>query len=256
MQLATPHEPARKPRALAVALATATADIEAAQRLRFRVFAEEMGARIRCRTPGRDEDMFDPWCEHLIVRDTANYEVVGTYRLLTAERAKRIGTFCAEAHFDLTRLSAYKPRIVEIGRACIHPDYRTGATIMLLWQGIARFMRERQSSYLIGCASISMSDGGANAARIFRHVAPRHLAPVEYQVRPRNVLIARDAREFAQETQAPRVPALLKGYLRIGAWVGGEPSWDPDFNTADLFLFMPLSRVVNAYARRYLGEAA
>jgi putative hemolysin len=256
MQLATSHEPARRPRALQAGLATAAADVEAAQRLRFRVFADEMGARIRGRAPGRDADMFDPWCEHLIVRDTASDEVVGTCRILTAERAKRIGTFCSETHFDLTRLAAYKPHTVEIGRACIHPDYRNGTTIALLWRGVATFMRERGFGSLIGCAPISMSDGGAHAVRVYRHLAPRHLAPIEHQVRPRHVLIERDGPGEAVDGPAPRVPTLLRRYLRLGAWIGGEPSWDPDFNTADLFLFMPLPRVVTACAQLALAEAA
>jgi putative hemolysin len=256
MKLAALHEPPGAPRRLTVELATATADIEAAQRLRFRVFAGEMGARIRCRTPNRDEDIFDPWCDHLIVRDPGRGGVVGTFRILTAERARRIGTYCTESHFDLTRLAAHRPRLIEIGRACIHPDYRNGATMILMWQGIARFLQGRGAGYLIGSASITMNDGGAGAIRVYRHVAPQHLAPIEYRVRPRHVLIDHDAAPIIDESPAPDVSPLLKGCLRIGAWIGGEPSWDPDLNTADLFLLLPLARVHAMSARRFLERAA
>ncbi len=252
------HETSRREqRGLSIELATNSTDIEAAQRLRYRVFNGEMGARVTGRTAGRDEDIFDPWCEHLVVRDQATEEVVGTYRMLTSDRAKRVGAFYSEGHFDLTRLAHLKPGMVEIGRACIHPDYRTGATIMLLWQGIARFMSEHGAEYLIGCASIAMDDGGANAVSVYEHAAARHLAPIEYRVRPRNPLMERStAATLLTAGAAPVMPPLLKGYLRVGAWIGGEPGWDPDFNTADLFLFMPIARVEARYARHYLRAAA
>jgi putative hemolysin len=257
MLLAMPHE-VRSPsgRHLAVEFATSPVDIDAAKRLRYQVFADEMGARIRGRTPGRDEDPFDPWCEHLVVRDRHTTEIVGTYRILTADRAQRLGTFYADTEFDLTRLKRLRPAMVEIGRACIHRDYRSGAAIMLLWSGIVRFMRERGFTCAIGCASVSMADGGANAVRVYDHVASRHLAPIEYRVFPRQVLTLRDDVDPSQDVSAPDVPPLLKGYLRLGAWIGGEPAWDPDFNTADLFLMLPLARIEARYARHYLREAA
>ncbi len=127
---------------------------------------------------------------------------------------------------------------------------------MLLWQGILRFMRERGYGYLIGCASIGMGDGGANAVRIYELTAPRHLAPIEYRVRPRNVLLTPDQVAPLAAGQLPVLPPLLEGYLRVGAWIGGEPAWDPEFDTADLFLFMPLVRVEARYARHYLRAAA
>lgn len=254
---ASHHVGSPRKRGLSIGLAASSADIEAAQRLRYRVFNGELGARVTGRAPGRDEDIFDPWCEHLIVRDHDADRIVGTYRILTAERAKRVGAFYSEGHFDLTRLARLKPGMAEIGRACIHPDYRTGATIMLLWQGIARFMRERGCDYLIGCASIGMGDGGANAVSVYEHAAAHHLAPVEYRVRPRNPLMPREAATTLRaNAAAPILPPLPKGYLRVGAWIGGEPGWDPDFNTADLFLFMPIDRVEARYARHYLKAAA
>jgi putative hemolysin len=243
------------PRPLAVGLATAASDIDAAQRLRYRVFVDEMGARFTGREPGRDEDLFDAWCEHLVVRDCGSGEVVATYRILTAERARRLGTFYAEEEFDLTRLALLRPRMVEIGRACVDARYRKGPALMLLWQGIAQFMRQHRYDTLIGCASVSLKDGGANALAVYQHCAPRHLAPIEYRVFPRHPLAARDEPAGAVDAAPTNLPPLLRGYLRFGAWIGGEPAWDPDFNTADLFVLLPLSRVETRYARHYLRAA-
>lgn len=251
----SPAAVARSHRQLKVELALSTSDVRAAQRLRYRVFAEEMGAHVTGREPGLDEDFFDPWCEHLIVRDCSTGGVVGTYRILTADRARQLGAFYAETEFDLTRLFLLRSRMVEIGRACVDARYRSGPAIMLLWQGLAQFMRERRFEYLIGCASVSMQDGGINAQQVFQQVQQRHLAPIEYRVFPRHRLSPRDEQVPPAGNEPVRIPSLLKGYLRFGAWIGGEPAWDPDFNTADLFVFLPLARVEARYARHYLGPS-
>jgi len=140
----TVRESAGGPRhRLQVALATSTSDIHAAQRLRHRVFGEEMGATLSSRAPGRDEDIFDAWCEHLIVRDCNSGNVVGTYRLLTAERARRLGTFYADGEFDLTRLSHLKPRMVEIGRDGMDTARPPG---MKGWEMDERALQDRTAS--------------------------------------------------------------------------------------------------------------
>ena len=224
---------------LSLELAAGPADIAAAQRLRYRVFVEEMGAGATVHSPGREHDYYDPWCEHLIVRDRASHEVVATYRLLTADNARRIGAFCAEREFDLTRLGHLRRQLIEVGRACIDPAYRSGAAAVLLWSGATKLARERGASHLIGCASITMRDRGAHAAATYRQLVRRYLAPVEYRVFPRSKLAAL-ANPLA--STAP-VPSMIKSCLRLGAWIGGEPAWDPDFNTADLLVFLPIARV-------------
>ena len=239
----------REPR-LSLGFAISTDDVVAAQRLRHRVFVDELGASPTAHSPGREHDMFDPWCEHLVVRDRSCGSVVGTYRMLTAERALRLGTFCAEREFDLTRLGPLRPQLAEVGRACVDPAYRTGATLVLLWSGIARLARERGATHLIGCASISMADGGTHAAAVYRHLAPRHLAPVEYRVFPRSPLAALEQPTTATST----IPPLINGYLQLGAWIGGEPAWDPEFNTADLLMILPLARLATRYARHFRQE--
>ena len=235
--------------ALTVSFARSTVEVLEAQRLRYRVFAEEMGARVPGAAMGIDCDFYDAHCEHLLVRDTGSGEVVGTYRLLPGLKAREIGSFYADGEFDLTRIRHLRDATVEIGRSCVHPDYRTGATIAMLWSGLAAFAARQGYRYLIGCASLSMADGGCSAASIYRRLARHHLSSVEYRVFPRYELpLAALNRDV---DAAP--PALVKGYLRIGARICGAPAWDPDFNTADLMLLLPLSQMSRRYARHFLG---
>ncbi|MDR1995743.1 GNAT family N-acyltransferase [Azonexus sp.] len=236
---------------LVVGLARGTGEILEAQRLRHRVFAGELGARLPSRTPGVDHDIYDPFCEHLLVRDTRSGEVVGTYRILAPEDAVQTGYY-AENEFDLTRLQHLRPRLVEIGRSCVHPDYRNGPTIMLLWSGLAEYMTRHGYDYLMGCASISMADGGHAAASLYNRLAAGHLGPQEYRVFPRCPLPL----AALQQDRPAAVPPLIKGYLRAGAWICGEPAWDPDFNTADLPILLPMARVAGRYAKHYLGQTA
>lgn len=237
---------AKRP-SLAVGFARSQSDILEAQRLRYRVFAGEMGANLPSRTPGVDHDVFDPYCDHLVVRDTQSGEVVGTYRILSPENARQVGYY-SENEFDLTRLQHLRSRLVEIGRSCVHPDYRTGATITLLWSGLAQYMTERGYDYLMGCASISMADGGHAAASLYNRLAEEHLGPLEYRVFPRCPLPL----AALQQDRPAETPPLIKGYLRAGAWICGEPAWDPDFNTADLPILLPMAKVSNRYAKHYL----
>ncbi len=234
---------------LQVALAATESEILEAQKLRWRVFADELGARLPSRTPGVDRDFYDPWCDHLIVRDEVNGRIVGTYRILPPQAARQVGSYYSENEFDLTRFNLLRPRIVEVGRSCIDPDYRTGATIALLWSGLARYMRQNGHEYLMGCASIGMADGGHNAVGIYQAL-DAHLAPPEYRVFPRHPLPL----DRIAAAQNPEVPPLIKGYLRAGAWICGEPAWDPDFNTADLLLLLPMSRVDSRYSKHFVAR--
>lgn len=242
------HRPEKK--SLSVGLARSQSEILEAQRLRHRIFAGEMGAKLPSRTPGVDHDIYDPYCEHLLVRDTQSGEVVGTYRILSPENARQIGYY-SENEFDLTRLQHLRTRLVEIGRSCVHPDYRSGAAITLLWSGLAQYMTEQGYDYLMGCASISMADGGHMAASLYKRLAVDHLGPQEYRVFPRCPL----PMAALQQDRPAETPPLIKGYLRAGAWICGEPAWDPDFNTADLPILMPMAKVSSRYAKHYLGQA-
>ncbi len=235
--------------ALSVGLAQSEREILEAQKLRYRIFAGELGAKLPTRTPGIDQDIYDPYCDHLVVRDENTAEVVGTYRILSPENARRIGGYYSENEFDLTRLQHLRPRLVEIGRSCVHADYRSGATITLLWAGLAKYMQDHGHEYLIGCASISMADGGHAAASLYNRLEA-HMSPLEYRVFPRCPLPLAALRN----DQPAEMPPLIKGYLRAGAYVCGDPAWDPDFNTADLPILMPMSRVNGRYARHFMGK--
>ncbi|MCE9638544.1 MAG: GNAT family N-acetyltransferase [Betaproteobacteria bacterium] len=241
--------PQTQPRkALAVTLARGVQEVVEAQRLRYKVFAEEMGARIPGREQGIDSDFYDAHCEHLLVRDTDTQQVVGTYRILNGAKARRIGGFYADEEFDLTRLNHLRDSTVEIGRSCVHRDYRGGTTIALLWAGLANYMTHHGYRYLIGCASIGMADGGHAAASIYHRLQATHLAPVEYRVFPRCDL---PLAAYGEDV-ACTLPPLIKGYVRVGAYICGAPAWDPDFNTADLLMMLPMARIQARYARHFL----
>jgi putative hemolysin len=240
------HKPHSK---LTLSMARTRAEIEEAQHLRYKVFAEEMGARLNGGAEGIDRDIFDRYCEHLLVRDNDSNKVIGTYRILSPEQAGNIGSYYSETEFDLTRLLHLRSQMVEVGRSCVHYDYRDGATITQLWSGLADYMRKHGHEYLIGCASISMSDGGHYAASVYNKVHRLHAAPPEYRVFPRCPLPL----DALNQTLDVSIPPLIKGYLRLGAYVGGEPAWDPDFNTADLFILLPMSRLNRKYARHFIG---
>ena len=247
-----PQAAARREPKLFYCFARNEADIEEAQRLRYKVFAEEMGARLSTRKAGVDQDMFDPYCDHLLVRDGETNEVVGTYRILSPEKATKIGGFYSQSEFDLTRLAQLSGRMVEVGRSCVHPDYRNGAVIALLWAGLAEYMERGGYDYLIGCASISMSDGGHAAASLYERLKVDNMSPVEWRVFPRYPLPL----EALNRELNPTLPPLIKGYLRLGAYICGDPAWDPDFNTADLLVMLPLAHLNRRHARHFLKRDA
>lgn len=234
---------------LSLSLATTPEEVREVQRLRYKVFVEAMGIEALRNSDGLERDEFDEVCDHLIVRDTRTLQVVGTYRVLGARGLAKAGRFYSENEFDLARLQHLRPRILEAGRACIHPDYRSGGVIMMLWAGLAACMRREHAEYLIGCASVSLADGGATINSIYRQLASEHMAPPEYRVAPKVPFPLGD-----EPASACALPPLIKGYLRSGAWVGGEPAWDPDFHSADLFMMLPLARLEGRYARHYLKE--
>jgi putative hemolysin len=238
---------------LAVSWAKNSDEVRQAQRLRFKVFAQEMGARLDTASPGHDVDLFDNYCEHLLVRDEVTREVVGTYRLLTPTQARRVGSTYSDLEFDLTRLRSLRERMVELGRSCVHPDYRHGGVIMALWGALAEFMVRNKLDTMIGCASIPMLHNGIVsgdvAASIWRQLKTSHLAPIEHHVHPRLPLPV----DQLDSGLAVDPPALIKGYLRLGAKVLGAPAWDPDFNTADLPMMMRINDLPPRYRKHFLG---
>lgn len=236
-------------------------DVRQAQQLRHLVFAEEMGARLMLphgAPPGHDIDLFDPFCEHLLVRAaTADGEpgpVIGTYRVLTPAQAQRVGGTYSDTEFDLTRLRALRSRMVELGRSCVHADHRQGGVILALWGALAAFMQRNKLDTMIGCASIPMQHdgipGGHAAASIWRQLSASHMADIRHQVQPRLPLPV-DRLDTTLDVEAP---ALIRGYLRLGAKLLGAPAWDPDFNAADLPMLMRIEDMPARYRRHFLGH--
>jgi putative hemolysin len=241
--------PANESPVLSVAWARHQDEVVEAQRLRYKVFAEEMGARLASKVPELDVDMFDAFCDHLIVRDMVTLKVVGTYRVLPPHQAKRIGCLYAESEFDLVRLSHLRPKMLELGRSCVHRDYRSGSVIMALWGGLGEYLQRWGIESMLGCASVPMSDGGHYAASLYRLFSERSLAPIEYHAFPRLPLPVEDLNQQLEVEP----PALIKGYLRLGARICGLPAWDPDFNVADFLTLLRVNDMNPRYARHFLG---
>ncbi len=226
-------------------------DILRAQRLRYRVFSEEYGASID--SPLRlDRDRFDRHCLHLIVRDGQSGEIVGYTRVLLQNQIVRTGGFYSESEFDLSMLARLHGRVAEIGRTCIHPDYRNGAVIATLWSRLAQFMLDERIDHLIGCASVALGEG-YDVAAIVGQIRTHHLSDVRLRVQP---LLPLQALRVETPAGKVRMPPLLKAYLRMGAQVCGEPCWDPQFNCLDFFILMGRDQLPQRYVQHFLQAQA
>lgn len=234
------------------------ADLARAQALRHRVFVEELGARGGALTgEGREADRFDAFCEHLLLTDSLrDGAVVGTTRVMTAEGAARAGGFASEEEFDLSPLRRSGRRLLELGRTCLHPDYRGGAAMHRLWQGIAALVEERGIGLVFGLASLPGMDAEAVAQPLaclhHDHLAPeplrpRSLAPVALDRLPREALDRRAA--------VLGMPALVKAYLRLGARVGEGGFADPAFGCIDLCMVLDTAALTARARAIYAGPA-
>ncbi|WP_426210112.1 GNAT family N-acetyltransferase [Massilia sp. TWP1-3-3] len=253
---------ARGGAALTVTWAGCEDEVRAAQRLRYRIFGGELGARLPgpARESGLDADRFDPFCDHLLVHAasaTGQPLLVGTYRVLAPDGARRAGGFYSDAEFDLAPLRALRPRALELGRSCVHPDYRNGGVILALWSALGRYMLQRRLETMIGCASISLAGGPEAATAIWESLHPRYLAAPCWQVRARHPLELGSPRVPTAEPTArfaPDTPPLIKGYLRCGAMLLGPPALDRAFNTADLPIMLRLDDLAPRYRKHFLGQ--
>lgn len=222
-------------------------ELREAQRLRAEVFGEEYGVRFDD-PEGLDRDRFDEFCEHLNVYDVANGLLIATTRLLTREKARLAGSFYSAHEFDMTALEKLPGRVLELGRTCVHADYRSGAAITVLWSALADYLINENFSYLLGCASISLRDGGHNFAAIMPQLREQHFVEEELRVQPLRGLCI-DAPEGEAKAS---LPPLLKAYLRMGCKIGGEACWDPEFHCADVFVLLDVAALAGRYAQRFL----
>jgi putative hemolysin len=250
---------------LGVRVAVSAGEIDAVQALRFRVFYQEMGAVADAHTAAaaRDKDAFDQVADHLLVVDhtlgSGPHGVIGTYRLIRREAAERIGRFYSADEYDLTRLTAYPGRILELGRSCVDAAYRNRAAMQLLWRGIAAYVFHYRIALMFGCASLPGTDSDALAPEL-TYLSAYHLAPPE--LRPRAVPGRYvEMRRMPLEAVDPRrvlahLPPLIKGYLRLGGFVGDGAVIDRQFNTTDVAVVVKTDLVAGKYYRHYERESS
>lgn len=242
---------------IVVRLATSPADIAAAQRLRYQVFFEEMGAKpsARALATRRDEDDYDAVCDHLLA--IAGGQVVGTYRLIHQRAADRVGGFYSAGEFDIAPILAGGGRLLELGRSCVAPAWRNRGTLQALWHGLAEYIADNHIDLLFGCASLPGTDAERVAgplAYLHRH----HLAPAEWRASALPACRVDPAEMVACSSPAAAfrlLPPLLKGYLRAGAWIGEGAAVDAEFNTTDVLVILDTRAMSARYQRRYEAEA-
>lgn len=268
--VATPLQTVRAQKCdLEVRLAQSHRDIRKAQRLRFEVFYNEMSASASATTrwKRRDIDQFDAICDHLLVVDrkpasrrspwSSQSRVVGTYRMLRQEVAAQHSGFYSQAEFDLEPLIASRGpdcKFLELGRSCVLEPYRTSRTVELLWQGLWSYIRRNDVSVMIGCASFAGVDPNAHASALsfLHHTAS---APPEWSARAHdnrrvdmNILPASDI----NSRQVIRtLPPLIKGYLRLGCFVGDGAVVDEQFGTTDVLMILPIDRIAPRYTAHF-----
>lgn len=223
--------------------------IREAQKLRYRIFAEEMGARLRSPVTGLDIDEFDAYSDHLVVVDTQTARVVGSTRLLSDKQARRLGRFYSEGEFTLSGVLALQGRFLEIGRTCVDPNYRGGAVIASLWAALSEYVAQGGFDHLMGCASIPPGPSGFAVDAVYRNIGADRLGPQELDVHPLHPIP--EALRCRRDESG--IPPLLQAYLRLGAWVCGEPCWDEDFQVMDVFVLLPLTRLAERYERHFIG---
>ena len=246
---------------LEVRLASGLQEIDAALRLRFEVFNLELQeGLLSSYDRGYDTDAYDAWCDHLIVRDLELDRVVGTYRLLRQSVAARHIGFYSENEFDLSRLkdaAATRGELLELGRSCIAFSHRSFATINLLWAAIARYATCHGINLLFGCGSLHCSDP-AEVWPIYRYLHDHHLAPAEYRVAPvdacRLPFVGMPSPSEPERDIVRRLSPIIRGYLRTGALIGGEPAYDREFGTADVLVLLEMDRLAHRYRHHYVIE--
>lgn len=250
-------------RNLHIRLAENPEEVMASQRLRYRVFCEEMTAKPSQEMTDleREFDSFDEFCDHLLVldvtRNSTSEAVVGSYRMMRREAADRVGRFYTSGEYDISNLVAHGGELLEVGRSCVAADYRTGATMQLLWRGIAAYVFHYKIDVLFGCASLPGVEPKALAVPLaFLH--HNHMAPPS--LRPRalpELYVSMDfmpLEEIDQKAAIQALPPLVKGYIRLGGYVGDGAVVDGEFGTTDVCILVKTDRITEKYYRHYIRE--
>jgi putative hemolysin len=248
---------------LQVRLARTPKEIEAALGLRFRIWVEEMGAHVSpaMHAARREWDAFDAFCDHLLVLEHrgGRPHVVGTYRLLRREAMRRCGQFYTAGEFDIGVIERYPGGVLELGRTCVDARYRRRAVIQLLWRGIGAYVAMHDIEVLFGCASFPGIHPEVHPQPL-SYLYHYHLAPAELQLKAlpeRSVPMAMLPRDQVDTKAAfTALPALIKGYLRLGGWVGDGAVIDREYNTVDVGIVVKMAQVSARYVQRYGCECA
>ena len=236
-------------------LSTDPAHIEAAQRLRYDVFSNEPGFALTGQDAGLDVDRFDEHCDHLLVREENSGEMVGCYRMLSPTGAAAAGGLYTATEFDITALDSLRPSLVEMGRAVVQNDHRNGAVVLLMWAGILAYLDRCDYDYVTGCVSVPVANEGEPPGTQIRGVRDfvlrRHPAPADYRVSPhRPVIIDGRPLDEIPPPARPVIPPLMRGYLRLGARICGEPAHDADFGVGDFPAMLDKRQADTRYLRR------
>ncbi len=242
-----------------IRLATSANELDAAQALRYRVFYDEMGAHPlpEMAATQRDFDHYDAACDHLIVVDQHRpheTQVVGTYRIMRREHARAAGGFYSASEYDISRLANFPGAVMELGRSCVDAAYRDRATLNLLWRGIAEYLNIHEVDLMFGCASLPGTDPEKLKMQLsylyHYHLAPESLRTRALPDRYTNMnLLPKEA--IDPKRVLASLPPLLKGYLRVGAFVGDGAVIDHQFNTTDVCIIVKTEMIAGRYTRHF-----
>ena len=225
-------------------------DVRAAQTLRFQVFNLELNEGLeQSYATGLDEDRFDTVCDHLIVEHLPSATIVGTYRLQTGHNAAvHLGYYCAQ-EFDFEVFEPLRAEMIELGRACVHPQHRNLVVLGLLWKGIADYARQHGARYLFGCSSITSQDPAVGATA-YADLCRKHLASPQWRTQP---LPAYDCLMRELTAEPVKIPKLLRAYLTLGAKICGPPALDRNFKTIDFLTLLDLEAMPALARQKFLG---
>ena len=233
-----------------VSLAQNVADLTECQRLRFQVFNRELGEGLASsERTGLDRDQFDWVCDHLMVRDVTTGELVGTYRMQTGYRAQGNLGYYSEQLFDFGPFEPIRGELLELGRACVHSDYRNTTALAMLWKGIASYAALCNARYMIGCSSITSQNENEGAA-LFEELRAKYLAPEDLRTQPKPAYRC-ETREDHLHRSAPEPPRLFRAYLEISARLCGPPAIDREFGTIDFLTLLDLQAIPPRLRNRF-----
>ena len=224
-------------------LAKSLDEVHAAQELRFQIFNLE-----KSYATGRDEDAFDSVCEHLLVEHMPSATIVGTYRMQTGNTAVTLGYYSAQ-EFEFEVFEPYRSEMIELGRACVHPQHRNLVVLGLLWKGVIDFARQRSARYLIGCSSMTTQDPAVGASA-YADMCRKHLAPIAWRTRP---LASHDCPLTQLSAEPVKIPKLLRAYLSLGATICGPPALDRQFKTIDYLTLLDLETMSPLARQKLFG---